>query len=43
MIIRLKMNSMTLQHQIELMKNAGFKAVNVLYQNCGTVIIRAEK
>lgn len=34
---------LTLQHQIELMKNAGFKAVNVLYQNCGTVIIRAEK
>lgn len=29
--------SLTLQHQIELMKNAGFKAVNVLYQNCGTV------
>ncbi|TCL67319.1 tRNA (cmo5U34)-methyltransferase [Hydrogenispora ethanolica] len=34
---------LTLEHQIELMKNAGFKTVDVLYQNCGTVIIRAEK
>ena len=34
---------LTLEHQFELMKNAGFKTVEVLYQNCGTVIIRAEK
>lgn len=34
---------LTLEHQFELMKNAGFRAVEVLYQNCGTVIIRAEK
>ncbi|AKA69064.1 hypothetical protein CSCA_1939 [Clostridium scatologenes] len=34
---------LTLVHQFELMKNAGFKTVEVLYQNCGTVIIRAEK
>ena len=34
---------LTLEHQIDLMKTAGFKAVNALYQNCGTVIIRAEK
>ena len=32
----------TLEHQFELMKNAGFKTVQVLYQNCGTVIIKAE-
>lgn len=34
---------LTLEHQFELIKNAGFKTVEVLYQNCGTVIIRAEK
>lgn len=34
---------LTLEHQIELMKNAGFKTVSLLYQNGGTVIIRAEK
>lgn len=34
---------LTLEHQCELMKNAGFKSVQVLYQNCGTVIIKAEK
>ena len=34
---------LTLVHQFELMKNAGFKTVEVLYQNCGTVIIRVEK
>lgn len=34
---------LTLEHQIELMKNAGFSEVRVLYENCGTMIIRAEK
>lgn len=34
---------LTLDHQIELMKNAGFKDVRVLYENCGTMIIRANK
>ncbi len=34
---------LTLEHQVELMKNAGFKVVNVLYQNAGTAIIRAAK
>lgn len=34
---------LTLEHQLELMKNAGFKTVNVLYQNGGTMIIRAGK
>ena len=34
---------LTLDHQIELMKNAGFKDVRVLYENCGTMIIRADK
>ena len=34
---------LTLEHQVELMKYGGFQAVNVLYQNGGTVIVRAEK
>jgi tRNA (cmo5U34)-methyltransferase len=32
-----------LEHQKELLKNAGFKTVEVLYQNEGTAIIRAGK
>ena len=34
---------LTLGHQYELMKNSGFKTVEVLHQNYGTVIIKAEK
>ncbi len=34
---------LTLEHQLELMVNSGFKNVKTLYQNGGTVIIRAEK
>ncbi|MBS4534599.1 class I SAM-dependent methyltransferase [Clostridium sp. D2Q-14] len=34
---------LTLEHQIELMKNAGFQTVDVLYQNGGTVIFKAKK
>lgn len=34
---------LTLEHQIQLMKNAGFKDVRVLYEKDGTKIIRAEK
>jgi tRNA (cmo5U34)-methyltransferase len=34
---------LTLEHQKELLKNAGFKTVEVLYQNEGTAIIRAGK
>lgn len=34
---------LTLEHQIELMKNAGFQTIDVLYQNGGTVIVRAQK
>lgn len=34
---------LTLEHQIELIGNAGFRDVRVLYQNGGTMIIRAEK
>ncbi|EAD5717937.1 class I SAM-dependent methyltransferase [Listeria innocua] len=34
---------LTIEHQIDLMKNAGFKDVRVLYENCGTMIIRADK
>lgn len=34
---------LTLEHQIELMQNAGFRQVRVLYENCGTMILRAEK
>lgn len=33
---------LTLEHQLELMQNAGFR-VKILYQNCGTVLFRAEK
>lgn len=33
---------LTLERQRELMRNAGFR-VKVLYQNCGTVLFRAEK
>ena len=33
---------LTLEHQVELMERAGFR-VRVLYQNCGTVVFRAEK
>ena len=34
---------LTLEHQVELIRNGGFQSVDVLYQNCGTVILRAEK
>lgn len=34
---------LTLEHQLELMRQAGFQAVDVLYQNSGTVILRAWK
>ncbi len=34
---------LTLEHQMDLIKKAGFKDVRVLYENCGTMIIRAEK
>ena len=34
---------LTLTHQIELVTDAGFREVNVLYENSGTMIIRAEK
>ena len=34
---------LTLGHQVELLQLAGFSAVTVLYQNCGTVILRADK
>jgi len=34
---------LTLEHQFELMKNAGFKKVEVLHQNYGLAIIRADK
>lgn len=34
---------LTLEHQIELMENAGFKNIKVLYENCGTMIIKAKK
>ena len=34
---------LTLEHQMDLMKNAGFRNVRVLYENCGTMIIRADK
>lgn len=34
---------LTFEHQIELMEKAGFKNVKLLYENCGTMIIRAEK
>lgn len=34
---------LTLEHQKELMTSAGFSDVKVLYENCGTMIIRAEK
>jgi len=33
---------LTVEHQMELMQNAGFR-VKVLYENCGTVVFRAEK
>ena len=33
---------LTMEHQVELMERAGFR-VRVLYQNCGTVVFRAEK
>ena len=33
---------LTLERQVELMERAGFR-VRVLYQNCGTVVFRAEK
>lgn len=34
---------LTLEHQKELMVNAGFKSVKVLYENCGTMVLKAEK
>ena len=34
---------LTLEHQIELMENAGFNDIKVLYENCGTMIIKAKK
>ena len=34
---------LTLEHQLELMGNAGFRKAKVLYQNEGTMVIRAEK
>lgn len=34
---------LTLEHQIELMGNAGFNDIKVLYENCGTMIIKAKK
>lgn len=34
---------LTLEHQYDLLKNAGFKNVKILYQNDSTIIIRAEK
>ena len=34
---------LTLEHQVELIRNGGFQSVDVLYQNGGTVILRAEK
>ncbi len=34
---------LTLEHQIELMEHAGFREVQVLYENKGTMIIKAEK
>lgn len=34
---------LTLEHQIGLMKNAGFSDIRVLYENCGTMIIKAKK
>ncbi|MBD5149870.1 MAG: class I SAM-dependent methyltransferase [Oscillibacter sp.] len=34
---------LTMEHQLELMKNAGFRDVKVLHQNGGTVLFRAEK
>ena len=33
---------LTMEHQLELMQSAGFR-VRVLYQNCGTVLFRADK
>lgn len=33
---------LTLAHQLELIENAGFQ-VRTLYQNCGTVVFRADK
>lgn len=34
---------LTLEHQTELMRLAGFERIRVLYENGGTMIIRAEK
>lgn len=34
---------LTLEHQTELLKNAGFNDIRVLYENCGTMIIKAKK
>lgn len=34
---------LTMEHQLELMKSAGFQDVKVLHQNGGTVLFRAEK
>lgn len=34
---------LTLEHQLELMKNAGFNDIRVLYENCGTMILKAKK
>ena len=33
---------LTLEHQIQLMKNAGFRNVHILYENKSTMIIKAE-
>ena len=34
---------LTLEHQLTLLKNAGFQKAEALYENRGTVIIRAKK
>lgn len=34
---------LTLEHQAELIKGAGFRSVEVLYENSGTVLLRAGK
>lgn len=34
---------LTLEHQLELLRRAGFRQIRVLYENCGTVLLRAEK
>lgn len=34
---------LTLEHETALIKQAGFRTVDVLYENCGTIIIKAVK